>query len=881
MTIGRVEQLRVLRGVAWASSLLSLAGAGLILHRYARHPQLRSFSVRLLFFLSCADVVSAASHYVVWPGACPLQASMQQFGFLASFLWILCIAYDQHARAARGDAAPFRREAAYHALCWGVPLATTAYLAADGALGPTDLPWCWVRPEFRLARWASFYAPQFAVVVAVLVLNCLAFRALHRGKSSRSRPDARHGGVMAHVDRVEVQLYLYVFVFVLVRTPSVVHRLHDLAAPRGAAPVFTLELLHAACSPLQGFINGLLFYSNRSVRLFLRAQEESEYRRRVMEDGGAAAGGDAGRPGERDVDSLLPGGDRLGSGGGGAGDDEAGGAGAGLGGAGGLGLVPFPSYIRKDDILSVFVGTWNMGGGAGAVPSASELRSWIPRGGYDVYAVGVQECAYRPPGGQSIEDHWLAAVEAVIGSSFEVVACQSMSGVRLAVLVRRRLFNLVSDVRVAFEGTGVGSVGRNKGAVGVSFFVGSLSLCFVNAHLAAHKGGAGDRHQDVVQIFRRLAVAPLDMATQFHALYFFGDLNYRINLPTAEVVAAAAAEDWGRLHAHDELIAMRAGRGLFHGFREGALYFPPTYKYRPGGGPGAYDESRTPAWCDRVLCRSRPGVHVQQTFYGHAEDVRSSDHRPVVGSYRIGFRSLLDVPARHRNTLDLSSFLVTEGAFAAGREMAAAAASEGGLGAAAAGTGTAAAATATGPPPGGDRWQVVLSDLRCAGARGPRDLPLGEPFIVFRGEPLEGDVPMMLGAEFSSAGRDQFAWADADVPVLDFAADAWPESDLQAACLVVLLKDQALAGDDDAVGQCSIELRDALGLGGAAFEAAILRDTVYNGYVMGRVHCRRYSPDDLRDARARAQSMYEKAAAEAAVTESEQDDPEEESDDAE
>jgi phosphatidylinositol-bisphosphatase len=50
---------------------------------------------------------------------------------------------------------------------------------------------------------------------------------------------------------------------------------------------------------------------------------------------------------------------------------------------------------------------------------------------------------------------------------------------------------------------------------------------------------------------------------------------------------------------------------VFEGFLEGQLDFAPTYKYQPG--TSVYDtrpdkKVRCPAWCDRVLWRSKSAL---------------------------------------------------------------------------------------------------------------------------------------------------------------------------------------------------------------------------------------------------------------------------------
>jgi len=205
----------------------------------------------------------------------------------------------------------------------------------------------------------------------------------------------------------------------------------------------------------------------------------------------------------------------------------------------------------------------------------------------------------------------------------------------------------VWQVRTATEATGVANVGGNKGAVGVSFRLGSLSLCFVNMHLAPHQTGLSERNKDLLQIIRRLRLGDLDLTSQFHVLFFLGDLNYRLTLSTATALRLIGQESWERLRQHDELSGLRLSKTLLYGFAEGGLYFEPTYKYLTGVVQGhRYDSStRTPAWCDRVLWKLRPGVSLQQTYYSHVAELSTSDHKPVKSCFRLGYPNLLRIPA--------------------------------------------------------------------------------------------------------------------------------------------------------------------------------------------------------------------------------------------
>ena len=110
----------------------------------------------------------------------------------------------------------------------------------------------------------------------------------------------------------------------------------------------------------------------------------------------------------------------------------------------------------------------------------------------------------------------------------------------------------------------------------------------------------------------------MQFAEHDHVIWF-GDLNYRIDLPNERVRTATCdtylpvhwqlysliqAADWDALYAEDQLNKTREAKTAFHQFTEAPLLFAPTYKYDHG--TTIYDTSkkkRQPAWCDRVLWR--------------------------------------------------------------------------------------------------------------------------------------------------------------------------------------------------------------------------------------------------------------------------------------
>jgi len=117
---------------------------------------------------------------------------------------------------------------------------------------------------------------------------------------------------------------------------------------------------------------------------------------------------------------------------------------------------------------------------------------------------------------------------------------------------------------------------------------------------------------------------------------FSGDMNYRIGGHHRDaIISSINAGDIASLLPHDQLnreIKFNFGCRL-RGFTEGPITFSPTYKYDVHS--KEYDTSvkhRSPAWCDRVLWRSRVANRVQQLHYKRYEaDV--SDHRPISAAF--------------------------------------------------------------------------------------------------------------------------------------------------------------------------------------------------------------------------------------------------------
>lgn len=118
-------------------------------------------------------------------------------------------------------------------------------------------------------------------------------------------------------------------------------------------------------------------------------------------------------------------------------------------------------------------------------------------------------------------------------------------------------------------------------------------------------------------------------------------MNYRIGGHHRDaLISSIQAGDLTSLLPHDQLLReIKSNLGFrLRGFSEGPITFNPTYKYDLHS--SEYDTSvkhRSPAWCDRVLWRSRVADRVRQLHYKRYEaDV--SDHRPISAAFNVSVK---------------------------------------------------------------------------------------------------------------------------------------------------------------------------------------------------------------------------------------------------
>ncbi|XP_041076387.1 phosphatidylinositol 3,4,5-trisphosphate 5-phosphatase 2B-like [Polyodon spathula] len=312
----------------------------------------------------------------------------------------------------------------------------------------------------------------------------------------------------------------------------------------------------------------------------------------------------------------------------------------------------------EPDVISVFVGTWNMGN----APPPRGLTSWLTSTGlgrvqdettaalpHDIYAIGTQE---NTLGEREWAEHLRGALRSITDIDFKVVALQSLWNIKLAVLVKPEHEHRISHVGTSSVKTGLGNTLGNKGAVGVSFLFNGTSFGFVNCHLTSGSDKTIRRNQNCQDILRLLSLgdkqlSAFDISLRFTHLFWCGDLNYRLELDVEEILRHVTKREFEELMCADQLTRERDKRKAFLHFNEEEIAFPPTYRYERGSRDCyLWQKYKTtgvrinvPSWCDRVLWKSYPETHLVCTSYGCTDDITTSDHSPVFASFQVGVTS--------------------------------------------------------------------------------------------------------------------------------------------------------------------------------------------------------------------------------------------------
>lgn len=312
-----------------------------------------------------------------------------------------------------------------------------------------------------------------------------------------------------------------------------------------------------------------------------------------------------------------------------------------------LGADELARYF-PDRNMALFVATWNMQGQKELPVSLDEFL--LPTEAdytQDLYVIGVQE-------GCSDRREWETRLQETLGPQYVLLSSAAHGVLYMSLFIRRDLIWFCSEVEYSTVTTRIVSQIKTKGALGVSFTFFGTSFLFITSHFTSGDGKVAERLLDYNRTIQALALprnvpdtnpyrsSAGDVTTRFDEVFWFGDFNFRLSGGRVAVEAFLKQDpevDVLALLQHDQLTREMKKGSIFKGFEEAEIHFLPSYKFDIG--KDTYDSTskqRTPSYTDRVLYKSRHKGDICPMKYSSCPGIKTSDHRPVYGLFRVKVR---------------------------------------------------------------------------------------------------------------------------------------------------------------------------------------------------------------------------------------------------
>ncbi|PNI68554.1 INPP5E isoform 3 [Pan troglodytes] len=249
---------------------------------------------------------------------------------------------------------------------------------------------------------------------------------------------------------------------------------------------------------------------------------------------------------------------------------------------------------------------------------------------------------------------WETRLQETLGPHYVLLSSAAHGVLYMSLFIRRDLIWFCSEVECSTVTTRIVSQIKTKGALGISFTFFGTSFLFITSHFTSGDGKVAERLLDYTRTVQALALprnvpdtnpyrsSAADVTTRFDEVFWFGDFNFRLSGGRTVVDALLCqglVVDVPALLQHDQLIREMRKGSIFKGFQEPDIHFLPSYKFDIG--KDTYDSTskqRTPSYTDRVLYRSRHKGDICPVSYSSCPGIKTSDHRPVYGLFRVKVR---------------------------------------------------------------------------------------------------------------------------------------------------------------------------------------------------------------------------------------------------
>lgn len=229
--------------------------------------------------------------------------------------------------------------------------------------------------------------------------------------------------------------------------------------------------------------------------------------------------------------------------------------------------------------LNVTVITWNLAN----IPLPNSMISCFNKQELetvDLFVIGVQECSYWK------KSEWQKHLRNLLHHyGFECIASVEMWQMFEIAFIRSNLAKFVDNVYTDSKAMGFGNMVGNKGGMVIAFKYLGYQFVFVNCHLAPKPYKVLERNRMIKNLTKlirlpNMPIVDFDVAADY--MFWFGDLNYRIDYPFNETLAilekSKGLSGIKKLLSKDQLIKQRRDNNIFYNFIEPEIIFFPTYR---------------------------------------------------------------------------------------------------------------------------------------------------------------------------------------------------------------------------------------------------------------------------------------------------------------
>lgn len=214
---------------------------------------------KILFSMCLVSIVGALAmiqnHQVVENNLlCQVQATILQYAVQSLPIFNLCQSFNFWYILTEGKT-PGKFSWIYLSCGFIIPL-ISAIGALLGGLYSNAVIWCWISKKHSDFRYALFYAPLWISIAFGIIFTYLGVRKVYSIEKQGMITNYKH-------TRTASKAFLYGLVFVITWTPGTINRVYE--AIHGHSP-WILVLSHCIFTPLQGFLNAVVFFYLRSTK---------------------------------------------------------------------------------------------------------------------------------------------------------------------------------------------------------------------------------------------------------------------------------------------------------------------------------------------------------------------------------------------------------------------------------------------------------------------------------------------------------------------------------------------------------------------------------------------------------------------------------------